>query len=90
MFGKWSVNRQGIEAAERLESAVKQRKIALLEQELNEARERIKTLETGGPVVGRYCQFCENAGMIGVVFGGNEAVICLKHVPCKHFQRRKE
>ena len=90
MFGKWSMNRREIEVAERLESAVKQRKIALLEQELNEARERIKTLETGGPVIGMYCQFCKNAGMTGVVFGGNEDVICLKHVPCKHFQRREE
>ena len=61
-----------------------------LQIELDETKEKLKKIESGDCIIGKYCAFCANTGETDIIINGQPVFCCLEKVPCKRFRRKEE
>lgn len=89
---RWKIRKNAVITSNRIalvdELESEKAKAKRLQIELDETREKLKKIESGDCIIGRYCAFCTNTGETGVIIDGKPVFCCLENVPCKRFRRK--
>lgn len=91
---RWKIRKNAIIPSDRIalvdELESDKAKAKRLQIELDETKEKLKKIESGDCIIGRYCAFCANARETDIFINGKPVFCCLENVLCKRFRRKEE